>query len=118
MKKILVAEDNILNQRLLKATLKQYGFEITIVGNGKEAIDAFSNDNFDYILMDVMMPVMNGLEATESIRAIESAKGGSVFIIGLTGNVYDDDKDKCLKAGMNAYLTKPFEVEEFLKIVR
>jgi len=118
MKKILIAEDNVLNQRLITATLRRYDFDITIVNNGKEAVEAFSNGNFDYIIMDVMMPVMDGLEATESIRAIENVKGGKVFIIGLTGNVYDDDKNKCLKAGMDAYLTKPFEEEDFLNIVK
>lgn len=118
MKKILVAEDNILNQKLIIAILKRYDYDITIVNNGKEALDTYKSSDFDIILMDVMMPVMDGLEATEHIRDFEKSNNKSVFIIGLTGNVYDDDKEKCLKAGMNAYLTKPFEVEQFLNIVK
>lgn len=117
MKRILIVEDNLLNQRLIMATLKRYDFDITIVNNGKKAVEAFQESIYDYIIMDVMMPEMDGLQATKCIRDIEKKQGGNVFIIGLTGNVYDDDKEKCLKAGMNAYLTKPFEVDEFLKLV-
>lgn len=111
---MLLVEDNPLNQRLIKFTFRN-DFEITIANNGLEAVSVFSVHRFDFILMDIMMPVMDGYEATVKIREIE--KSGNMKrktpIIALTGNTLDNDRQKCLAVGMDGYLTKPLNVEAF-----
>ncbi len=105
--KILVAEDNSTNQLLTLAQLKALGYSAQAVANGIEAIAAFNANHFDLILMDCQMPEMDGFEATRMIREIEISKGGRIPIVALTANVLKEDEQRCLAAGMDAYLSKP-----------
>jgi two-component system, sensor histidine kinase len=114
---ILVAEDNIVNQRLVKELLMRKNFDVTIVENGLKIFDILEQSNFDIILMDIQMPVMDGLEATAIIREIEKGTGKHIPIIGITAYAVKADKEKCLSAGMDDYLAKPFIKEEFYLII-
>ena len=107
--KILIAEDNLVNQKIIEAFVKKLGHECKVVSNGQEAIEAFKNEMFDLILMDVQMPVMGGFEATEAIRKMEAEKGIRVPIIALTAHAMSGDRDKCLAAGMDDYIAKPIQ---------
>jgi CheY-like chemotaxis protein len=115
--KILVAEDNEANQFLIKAITKTMDWEITLVENGEEAVDAYKKGSFDLILMDVQMPVMNGYEATKIIRSLEAESGDHIPIIALTAYAMTSDKDQCIDAGMDDYISKPFKRQQFLDIV-
>lgn len=118
--KILLVEDNELNMEIVKDILKSYDVNITEAENGKIAVDIFSNSEinyFDLILMDVMMPVMDGLTATETIRNIKRADANSIPIIAMTANAYYEDIRKMFKAGMNAHLSKPIEINKFLNTI-
>lgn len=116
--KILLVEDNILNQRIVTLSLKKFDHEVVIANNGVEAINQFNDRNFDVILMDIMMPVMDGLEATVKIREIETQnnKYKRTPIIALTANTMDNDKEKCLSYGMDEFMTKPFDIEKLNSI--
>lgn len=116
--KILLVEDNILNQRIVTLTLKKFNHEVTIANNGVEAIEHFKQRNFDVVLMDIMMPVMDGLEATVKIREIENQNNVDkrTPIIALTANTMDNDKEKCLSFGMDEFMTKPFDIEKLNSI--
>lgn len=106
--KILLTEDNDLNLQLMLLMLDQLGFEYEIARNGKEALEMVKKSHFDIVLMDVQMPVMNGLEASQEIRKIEGTK--DLVIIGLSANVFDDDYMEAIDAGMDDYLTKPIRL--------
>ncbi|MEA1884385.1 MAG: ATP-binding protein, partial [Thermotogota bacterium] len=107
---ILVAEDNQVNQSIIKEVLSGFGWNYQLVNNGKEAIEAAKDDDFDVILMDVMMPVMDGLEATELIKALpEKSK---IPIIALTASVTEADLQKVFQVGMDAYIPKPIKIIE------
>jgi len=112
--KILLVEDNILNQRIVTLSLKKFDHEVVIANNGVEAINQFKEKSFDVVLMDIMMPVMDGIEATIKIREIESQnnKNKRTPIIALTANTMDNDKEKCLSYGMDEFMTKPFDIEK------
>lgn len=116
-KSVLLVEDNELNQKLMYFNMKKLGFKMTSVNNGLEAVEACKNEKYDFILMDLMMPVMDGYEATKKIRNNESSRGTKSFIIGLTGNVYDSDRERCLEAGMDEFISKPFDSDKFLQIL-
>lgn len=117
--KILVAEDNLINQKVTRLTLKQLGLDCEIVCNGQEAIDQFKQNNYDLILMDMQMPIVDGLSATLSIREFEKEqfRRMPVYIVALTANAMAEDKQKCLKAGMNNFLSKPFSEEELSQVL-
>jgi len=118
---VLLVEDNFLNQKLICLNLAKYGFEIDIANNGKEALEKISQRHYDLVLMDLMMPVMDGLETTLEIRKRDVSLNIHTTIIGLTANTYDADRDKCLNHGMDEYMTKPFDLKEFfekLKMLR
>ncbi|MFY9152227.1 MAG: response regulator [Prolixibacteraceae bacterium] len=118
--KILLVEDNLLNQRVVTFSLKKYNHEVIIANNGVEAVEQYRTDSFDVILMDIMMPVMDGLEATVKIREVENQNGlqKRTPIIALTANTMDNDKEKCLSYGMDEFMAKPFDIEKLKKIFR
>jgi signal transduction histidine kinase/CheY-like chemotaxis protein len=114
---ILVAEDNVVNQRLVKELLVRKNYQVTIVENGLKIFDVLENTRFDAILMDIQMPIMDGLEATSIIREIEKGTGKHIPIIGITAYAVKADKEKCITAGMDDYMSKPFVKEEFYKMI-
>lgn len=116
--KILLVEDNTLSQKLMYFNLNKLGLSVTIANNGSEAIDLYSQSFYEVILMDVMMPIVDGYKATKSIRDIEKISGNKAYIIGLTSNVYDSDKEKCLHSGMDDYMSKPFDIDRFCEILK
>jgi CheY-like chemotaxis protein len=115
---LLLVEDNVLNQKLIFLNLVKYGFKIDVANNGLEALEKFKERKYKLILMDLMMPVMDGLEATRQIRFLEAEKGSHTPIVGLTANTYDADREKCLSHGMDEFMTKPFDIEVFHVIVK
>ncbi len=115
---LLLVEDNFLNQKLICLNLEKLGFKIDIASNGSEALKFVESKRYDLILMDLMMPVMDGLEATVRIRKLEENSGYHTVIIGLTANVYDTDREKCLAYGMDEFLTKPFDIVQFKEIIK
>jgi CheY-like chemotaxis protein len=106
---VLLAEDNPINQRIAEALLVKAGHRVTIAGNGREAVDRAAAGRFDVILMDVQMPEMDGLDATRAIRALESSSGHRTRIIAMTAFDQDGDRERCLDAGMDAFLAKPID---------
>ncbi len=117
---ILLVEDNLLNQRIVTFSLKRFNHEVVIANNGIEAIEQFSEKKFDVILMDIMMPVMDGLEATTKIREFEVKNSieKRTPIIALTANTMDNDRDKCISYGMDEFMAKPFDIEKLNIIFR
>ncbi len=118
--RVLVAEDNVVNRKLVTRLLQKRGHRITAVENGRAAVAALTSPaakRFDVVLMDVQMPEMNGLEATAAIRQHEAAGGAHVPIIALTAHALQGDRERCLAAGMDAYLAKPIDVEELISTV-
>jgi CheY-like chemotaxis protein len=111
---ILVAEDNDINQEVIGGLLR--GHRLTMVKDGGEAVEAARKARFDLILMDVMMPVMNGLQATAAIRALPPPEA-AVPIIALTANSMSGDRERYLAAGMNAYVSKPIERRTLLEVI-
>ena len=115
--RVLLAEDNEVNQRLATALLEKHGHAVSTAANGIEAISAFETGQFDLILMDVQMPLMDGLEAAASIRAKEQLAGGHIPIIALTAHAMREDRDRCIQAGMDEYVSKPINIHTLLSIV-
>ena len=116
---ILLAEDNIINQKVATGLLNKWGHNVEIANNGKEALEKLEEQNFDLVLMDVQMPEMDGLEATYNIRNSKSKVcNPNVPIIAMTARVMEGDRESCLKAGMNDYISKPINVDEFLKVLK
>ena len=108
---VLVAEDNAVNKTIVEAMLRQLGHGITLVSNGREALDALSKDHFDLVLMDCNMPVMDGLEAARLLRAgAHGVRDVNVPVIALTANAMDGDREQCLAAGMDDFLAKPVSI--------
>ena len=118
--KILLAEDNDLNLEIVTELLEQQGAIITPARNGKEAVTIFENNapgTFDVILMDIMMPVMDGLEACRTIRSLNRPGASTIPVIALTANAFFEDAKKCLDAGMNAHLTKPIDMKKMTQTI-
>jgi CheY-like chemotaxis protein len=111
---ILLVEDNLLNQRIVTFSLKRYNHDVVIANNGVEAIEQFCKRKFDVILMDIMMPIMDGLEATLKIRELEKSNISEkrTPIIAFTANTMDNDREKCISFGMDDFMTKPFDIEK------
>ena len=116
--KILLVEDNLINQKITILTLKPLVLSIDTALNGKEALDKFGTSNYDLILMDIQMPVMNGLVAAEKIRGLESTTDSHIPIIAITANAMIGDKEKCLSAGIDDYLSKPFQPATLIEMIR
>jgi CheY-like chemotaxis protein len=114
--KILLVEDNPVNQRVAQRTLQNLAAEVTIANNGAEALEHIAASSFDAVLMDCQMPVMDGFTATRRIRELELSRGGKRLpIIALTANVMSEDREKCLAAGMDAHLGKPIEPAQVIE---
>jgi CheY-like chemotaxis protein len=107
--RVLVAEDNVVNQRVARGVLVRRGHEVTVVGDGRAAVEAIAEGTFDVVLMDVQMPEMDGFEATAQIRAREKTTGGHLRIIAMTANAMMGDRERCLRAGMDGYASKPLD---------
>jgi CheY-like chemotaxis protein len=115
--RVLVAEDNVVNQRVASGLLRRRGHDVTVVGDGRAAITAVFDENFDVVLMDVQMPEMDGFEATAEIRAREKSTGGHIRIIAMTAHAMAGDRDRCLRAGMDGYLSKPLDPQLLRAVV-
>ncbi|MCD4724956.1 MAG: response regulator [Bacteroidales bacterium] len=121
MLSILLAEDNEINQKIIQYSLTNAGYKVDIANNGQEAIDMYHAGNYDLVLMDVQMPILDGFEATVHIRNIESAILNGAHrtpIVALTANAMKGDREKCLDAGMDEYLSKPFTPNDLISIIR
>ncbi|MBM4089314.1 MAG: response regulator [Planctomycetes bacterium] len=114
---ILLAEDGLVNQKLAVCLLEKRGHAVVVADNGREALAAFERQTFDVVLMDVQMPEMDGLEATAAIRAQEKSTGRHVPIIAMTAAAMKGDREKCLEAGMDHYVSKPLRPDELYEIV-
>ncbi|MCK7519615.1 MAG: response regulator [Ignavibacteriales bacterium] len=112
--KILLAEDNLINQKVTIKILNTFGFNVTAVNDGDEALSAVSSGNFDIILMDLQMPKVDGFKATEKIRNLQNANK-DIPIIALTAHALMGDKEKCLNAGMTDYISKPVSGQDLVK---
>lgn len=119
VKHILLAEDNLINQKVSLQSLRAMGYSVDLAANGKIAVEKFLENDYDLILMDIQMPEMDGITATKEIREIERAQNieNPVMIIAITANSIKDDRNKCLEAGMNEYISKPFNLDKFPLIV-
>ena len=114
---ILIAEDNPINQKLAVRLLQKQGYTSAVANNGREAVEAWARQPFDAILMDMMMPEMDGLEATMAIREREKTTGTHIPIIAITANAMVGDREKCLAAGMDEYISKPVDVAKLYEVL-
>jgi CheY-like chemotaxis protein len=112
-----LAEDNIVNQRLVLRLLEKRGHRVALAGTGHEALQWLERERFDLILMDVQMPDMDGLETTALIRERERQSGSYTPIVALTAHTMKGDRERCLDAGMDNYINKPIEPVKFFEIV-
>ncbi len=117
--RILLAEDNIINQKIERRMLEKMGYSVDVADNGLEAVEAICSINYDLILMDVQMPEMDGLEATRVIRKkeVKGQNNANIPIIALTANAMKGDREKCLSVGMNDYVSKPIEKDELYRVL-
>ena len=115
--RVLLAEDNPVNQRLVVKVLEKQGHRVTVAPNGREALEALRQERFDVILMDVQMPQMNGYEATEAIRRSERGSGRHIPIIAMTAHAMKGDRERCLACGMDSYISKPVRARDLLELL-
>lgn len=117
--KVLLVEDNVLNQKLMNINLSKLNCIVTIANNGLEGVELFKLHQFDVILMDLMMPVMDGFEASREIRKIENDEKDRRFtpIVAFTANTLNNDFQKCVENGMNHLMEKPFNAYKFIEII-
>jgi|GEM_PF-703920 len=116
--KVLLVEDNPVNQKIALILLQKQGWKVKVASNGKEAVEMTEKEEFDLILMDVQMPEMDGVTATKIIREREKLADKHTPIIALTAHAFEEDRQRCLKAGMDAYITKPIEIKTLLETVK
>ncbi|MDA3943831.1 MAG: ATP-binding protein [Bacteroidetes bacterium] len=119
IKRILLVEDNLINQKVSLQSLRGMGYTVDLAVNGQEAVAKFTESDYDLILMDIQMPVMDGITATKKIRELEQKQNSKlpIAIVAITANSLKDDRQKCLEAGMNEYISKPFNLEKFPLII-
>ena len=117
--KVLVAEDNLINQRVIGTLLSRFGWESILAANGKEALERFLESRFDLVLMDVQMPEVDGFEAARLIRQKEKSAGSLTHtpIVAVTAHAGKQEHDRCLAAGMDAVITKPVSPTELLTVI-
>jgi CheY-like chemotaxis protein len=115
--RILLAEDNIVNQKVASLLLAKSGHSVLVVSHGREALDAIGCERFDVVLMDVQMPEMDGFEATACIRASERNSLQHMPIIAMTAHAMSGDRERCLAAGMDGYVSKPIDLAELLQAI-
>jgi two-component system sensor histidine kinase/response regulator len=115
--RVLVAEDNIVNQKLAAALITRRGHEPLVVSNGREAVEAWKREAIDAIFMDVQMPEMDGLQATGLIREAERASGAHIPIVAMTAHAMSGDRERCIEAGMDDYVTKPVSFKEIDRVL-
>jgi two-component system sensor histidine kinase/response regulator len=114
---ILIAEDNRVNQLVLTCLLRKQGHTVAVANNGREAVAALAERACDLVLMDIQMPEMDGFEATAYIRTQERSTGAHIPIIAVTAHTMDNDRARCLAAGMDGYAAKPIQVAELLRVI-
>jgi PAS domain S-box-containing protein len=114
---ILLAEDNILNQTLAIRVLEKRGYTVEVAVNGRQALDKLKGESFDLVLMDVQMPEMDGLETTAAIREQEKTTGAHIPIIAMTAHAMKGDRERCLAAGMDGYVSKPVQIQELFEAI-
>jgi CheY-like chemotaxis protein len=115
--RVLLAEDNMVNQTLARRMLENAGCAVVCAMDGREAVDACAGGRFDVVLMDVHMPHMDGFEATAELRRREAISGGHLAIVALTANAMKGDRERCLAAGMDGYVAKPMKRPELLRAI-
>jgi two-component system, sensor histidine kinase and response regulator len=115
--RILLAEDNAVNQMLAVRILRRRSHQVAVAANGREALDLFQKEPYDLVLMDVQMPELDGHEATALIRAKEQATGTHIPIVAMTANAMKGDEERCLACGMDAYIPKPIRADRLFEIV-
>jgi CheY-like chemotaxis protein len=115
--RILVAEDNLINQKIVQRVLEKQGHTVLIAANGREALDLHEVEALDLIVMDIQMPVLDGLDATAIIRDREKASGQHIAIIAATAFAMKSDEERCIAAGMDAYVSKPIQAQTFLDAI-
>jgi CheY-like chemotaxis protein/HPt (histidine-containing phosphotransfer) domain-containing protein len=116
-RRILIAEDNATNQKLITVLLGRLGYQADVTGNGLEALKALHRQAYDVVLMDVQMPELDGLETTRRLRA-ELSESEQPYVVAMTANAMQGDREMCLKAGMNDYVSKPIRIEELVRALR
>jgi two-component system, sensor histidine kinase and response regulator len=114
---ILVVEDNLMIQEIIELLLQSDNCHLSMVGNGRQALEEVANNFYDLILMDLQMPEMNGYEATARIRAMEKETGEHVPILAMTGHPLENGRKNCMDAGMDDYLVKPFDVADLIAAI-
>ena len=115
--RILLAEDNAVNQMLAVRLLEKRGYKVSVTGNGREALEKLEKESFDVVLMDIQMPEMDGFEATAAIREKEKLTGAHIPIVAMTANALKGDEQKCLQAGMDGYISKPIQTKELIATI-
>ena len=115
---VLLVEDHVINQKLAVALLERWGHKVAVAENGKLALDALVHRSFDVVLMDMMMPVMDGVETTRQIRAMEAGSSRRIPIIAMTANAMESDRDRCMAAGMDDYISKPIKAQELQALLQ
>ncbi len=116
-RRILLAEDGLVNQQVARELLESRGHQVVVVSNGREAVETLERGSFDLVLMDVQMPEMDGFEATAAIRKKEQTTGNHLQIVAMTAHAMKGDRERCLKAGMDAYLSKPIQSKTLYEMV-
>ena len=114
---ILLVEDELGIRETVKIFLKSQNYEVIEAGNGKEGLEALKHNDIHLAIVDIMMPVMDGIAATKAIRAMDRADAKTIPIIAMTANAFEEDAKRCLAAGMTAHLAKPFQIEDVEKTI-